>query len=220
LIPAHASRNFRLENRGYAMAAATEESIKAGFMALPQGHLAALVTYLVHDLARVEAFPLPDDHALERLKAGDALRYRALFQAVGHDWLWFSRLRLGEAALGAILGDDAVFAHALFGPNGDIGLMELDFRGAEPELAFFGLVPGAIGRGLGRGLMSAALSEAHRAGANALHVHTCSLDHPQALAFYMKCGFTPVRRGIEIFADPRLDGTLPKTRAPHLPLIE
>ena len=33
-------------------------------------------------------------------------------------------------------------------------------------------------------------------------VHTCTLDHPNALAFYMRSGFVPFRRQIEIAPDP------------------
>lgn len=39
-------------------------------------------------------------------------------------------------------------------------------------------------------------------------VHTCTLDGPQALAFYMGQGFTPYARFVEVFADPRGTGVL------------
>jgi hypothetical protein len=50
-------------------------------------------------------------------------------------------------------------------------------------------------------------------------VHTCSDDHPAALSFYMRSGFSPYARMIEIQADPRLTGHLPPGAAPHVPLI-
>jgi hypothetical protein len=50
-------------------------------------------------------------------------------------------------------------------------------------------------------------------------VHTCTLDHPAALAFYQRSGFVAYRRQVEIDDDPRLDGTLPADAAPHVPLI-
>ena len=40
-----------------------------------------------------------------------------------------------------------------------------------------------------------------------------------ALPFYLKSGFRAVRREVEIAPDPRLDGTLPATAAPHIPVI-
>jgi hypothetical protein len=51
-------------------------------------------------------------------------------------------------------------------------------------------------------------------------VHTCTFDHPSAVAFYQRSGFHPFRRQIEITDDPRLDGTAPRTAARHVPIIE
>ena len=51
-------------------------------------------------------------------------------------------------------------------------------------------------------------------------VHTCTLDHPRALAFYMRSGFTAYRRELEVADDPRLTGVLPREAAPQIPIIE
>ena len=178
------------------------------------------MTFLVHDLDTMPARGLPAGYRLARLRGADLRRYRDLFRAVGADYLWFSRLRLDDAALGAILAAPAVEAFALLGPSGDIGLLELDFRDPHAaELAFFGLVAGAIGAGLGMALMAEALHRAKDRRASALHVHTCDFDHPRALDFYRRAGFRPVRRAVEIFVDPRFDGTLPRAAAPRVPLI-
>jgi hypothetical protein len=50
-------------------------------------------------------------------------------------------------------------------------------------------------------------------------VHTCTFDHPSALSFYLRSGFTPYAFRVEVQADPRLTGALPLTAAPHVPLI-
>jgi ribosomal protein S18 acetylase RimI-like enzyme len=51
-------------------------------------------------------------------------------------------------------------------------------------------------------------------------LHTRTLDHPAALAFYQRSGFRPFRRQVEISDDPRLDGRAPRSAAKHVPLIE
>lgn len=192
-----------------------------GYHDLPPGHLAALTTYLRHDLGALPPPPVwLEGVGLVRLGPDDLERYRALFRAVGAEWLWFGRLKLDDAALATMLGwpDHPVFA--LAGPGGDIGLLELDFRNMhEPELAYFGLVPGEIGRGFGRQLIAEALHRARLQGARHLMVHTCSFDAPGALGFYIRSGFVPYRRAIETFLDPRLDGTLPREVAAHVPII-
>lgn len=193
-----------------------------GLTALAPGKLAAMVTFLVHDLAPgAGEATLPAGYGLERLGGADLARYRALYRRVGAEWLWFSRLRMDDEDLWRILATREVEAMVLVGPEGEAGLLELDFRDAgAPELAFFGLVPGAVGGGLGRALMGEALVRARAAGAAALHVHTCTLDHPKALAFYCRAGFRPVKRAIEVFDDPRLDGTLPRDAAGWMPVID
>ncbi|MFL5217644.1 MAG: GNAT family N-acetyltransferase, partial [Microvirga sp.] len=52
-----------------------------------------------------------------------------------------------------------------------------------------------------------------------LWVHTCSLDHPRAVAFYLGAGFRPYKRAIEVADDPRLTGDLPRDAEPQVPLI-
>jgi len=101
-----------------------------------------------------------------------------------------------------------------------VGMLELDFREPhECELSFIGLVPELAGQGHGRWLLAEALRLAWREGVDRVHVHTCSLDHPAALAAYRRAGFTPFKRTIERFRDPRLLGILPTTAAPQIPLL-
>lgn len=196
--------------------------IPDGYTDLAPGQIAALTTYLRHDLAELPPRPgLPAPYALVPLRADEASRYLTLFRAIGQDWLWFGRIAASAEALAALLAAPQVEALALVGPEGDIGLLELDFRQAEePELAYFGLVPGAIGLGLGRMLIAEALHRARARAASHLMVHTCHLDAPGALGFYQHAGFRPYKRAIEVFRDPRLDGILPREAAAHLPIID
>jgi GNAT superfamily N-acetyltransferase len=147
--------------------------------------------------------------------------YRTLFRRVGAPWLWFSRLMLSDEALAAILHDPAVDLYAVTDRAGvEIGMLELDFRVTdECEIAFFGLVPELTGKGHGDWLMAQALALGWRKEVTRMWVHTCTLDHPRALGFYRRNGFTPFARAIESFADPRLIGVLPPDCAPQIPLI-
>ena len=67
--------------------------------------------------------------------------------------------------------------------------------------------------------MNAGLSIAWSRPIRRFWVHTCTLDHPAALAFYQRSGFRPFRRTIEIEDDPRTSGILPRTAAPHAPYL-
>ncbi|QGP79974.1 GNAT family N-acetyltransferase [Sphingobium sp. CAP-1] len=192
------------------------------YIPVEPGMVAAVVTHLE---MRAPPRPAPIPPAPLRLvpwKAPDLDAYRTLFRRVGEPWLWFSRLVMSDATLKAILHDPAVEVYAVTDPRGtEVGLLELDFRALpDCELSFFGLVPQLNGKGLGRWLMAQAKSLAWRRGVERLWVHTCTLDSPAALGFYIKSGFTPYGREIETFADPRLAGILPRDAAPHVPLLD
>jgi hypothetical protein len=76
-----------------------------------------------------------------------------------------------------------------------------------------------LGQGHGRWLLTEAVTRAWREGVNRVHVHTCTLDHPAALAAYCRAGLAPYERAIERFPDPRLLGILPRDCAPQIPLL-
>jgi GNAT superfamily N-acetyltransferase len=187
---------------------------------LNSGELAAVVTYLEmrrNPTADVPASPL----TLRRIEKPDPDEYRRLFRLVGAPWLWFSRLAMDDSELGGIIGDPDVELYAVEDKQGrEAGMLELDFRQAgECELAFIGLVPELTGKGHGRWLLTEALARAWREGVPRVHVHTCSLDHPAALSAYRRAGFTPYKRAVERFPDPRLLGILPRDCAPQIPLL-
>ena len=62
---------------------------------------------------------------------------------------------------------------------------------AEIEIAYFGLLPDFIGRGLGGVLLTSAIESAWSwlPAPTRLWVHTCNRDHPAALANYQARGF-------------------------------
>lgn len=187
-----------------------------------KGELAAVVTSL-EMTARppLRAMPM-SDLRLERWNAPSPDKYRTLYRRVGQPWLWFSRLELEDGALTAIIHDPKVRIWAVTDRSGiEIGILELDFRvSGECEIAFFGLVPELAGMGHGKWMMAMALQAGwSEAGVERLWVHTCTLDGPGALAFYIKSGFVPYQRQIETFPDPRLIGLIPPNAAPQIPLI-
>lgn len=187
---------------------------------LREGEIAAVVTYLEMRAPPAGA-PPPSPLRLRHLGDLQPDRYRRLFRLVGARWLWFSRLVMNDEALSAILSDPKVEVHAVLDRAGrEAGMLELDFRTpGECELAFVGLIPQLAGKGHGRWLLSQALRLAWRDGVERVHVHTCTLDHPAALAAYRRAGFTAYRRSIERFPDPRLIGVLPTDCAPQVPLL-
>jgi GNAT superfamily N-acetyltransferase len=198
-----------------------------GYSEVPAGKLAAVVTCL-EMRAKPVLRPEPADArgartpwTLERVAATEARRYLELFERVGADWLWFSRLSMPLSAVAAMLGDPDVEVRSLRVDGRDEGLLELDFReDGVCELALFGVTGQLQGAGAGRFLMNRAIELAWRRGIGRFWVHTCTLDHPAALGFYLRSGFQAYARRVEIADDPRVSGLLPRTAAPQIPIVD
>ena len=193
-----------------------------GYYDVPDGKIASVVTYLEMTAPPPgSAPPEREDLTLRPVAEADPGWYRDLYRRIGDEWLWFSRLHQDDRALTEILHDPAVEVFALVHETRDAGLLELDRRDPDNvELAFFGVVPELIGHGAGHWLMAMAIALAFGPGPRRFWLHTCSLDHPRALAFYRRAGFVPYKRAIEIADDPRLNGLLPADTGPNVPLIE
>ncbi len=178
-----------------------------GFYDVPAGKIAMVVTHLeMRAPAALRGAALPEGLSFKPLPR-DLATYRDVFQRVGQDWLWFGRLEMEDDELSGILNDPKVTYHTLEKDGQPEALLELDFRtDGACELAYFGLTEALIGTGAGAFLMDQAIRLAWAKGVERFHVHTCTLDSPQALGFYVRSGFTPYRRQIEVADDPRLKG--------------
>lgn len=188
---------------------------------LPKGKLANVVTCL--EMLSKPGRPLqpwPDDLSLSVADPQDLESYRDVFRAVGQDIMWFSRLTMPDEKLRGILSHPRIDSFIFKRGSETLGLLELNFESeTDCELAFFGLVPGKIGGGLGRTLMDEAIRRAWSRPIARFWVHTCTFDAPQALPFYIRSGFAPYARMVEIHDDPRNTGKLAATASPQVPVI-
>ena len=192
-----------------------------GYHDVPAGKIATIVTSLEMTAPPPRRpDPVPAAWRLERVERPEPDAYRTLFRRVGQEWLWFSRLALSDAGLQAIIGDPGIGVYRLLAADGEAGLLELDFRAAGAcELSYFGVVSALTGKGAGRWLMNRALDLAWSQPISRLWVHTCTLDHPAALAFYIRSGFRPFRRQVEVADDPRFSGLIDAAAAPQIPRL-
>jgi GNAT superfamily N-acetyltransferase len=192
-----------------------------GYYELPPGKLANIVTCLEMCAPPQRTLvPFPAELRLKRFGAGDLVGFRNLFRAVGSDIMWFSRLIMKDEDLAAILSNPAIESYGFMRGPELVGMLELNFT--EPpncELAFYGLVPEAIGGGLGRILMDESIRRAWAKPISRYWVHTCNFDSPQALPFYMRSGFTPYARMVEVHDDPRLLGKMDMDASAQVPVI-
>jgi GNAT superfamily N-acetyltransferase len=115
---------------------------------------------------------------------------RFLYTAVGGDWYWLDRLPWTYDRWLAYLDRPELQTWVGWVAGNPAGYFELEAQpGANVEIAYFGLLPAFTGRGLGGLLLTRAVERAWQMGAARVWVHTCSLDHPGALANYLARGF-------------------------------
>lgn len=115
---------------------------------------------------------------------------RRMYREVGGTFHWVDRLVWPDEKWRAYANNDWLTTIILEVDGQPAGYFEIDRREhPSAELAYFGLVPTYIGRGLGAHLLSAAIEEAWKGTTERVWVHTCSLDHRHALRNYQQRGF-------------------------------
>jgi GNAT superfamily N-acetyltransferase len=126
---------------------------------------------------------------LEPLSACPWHFYRYLYVEVGRPWYWIDRLKWSEAQFRDWLaGPSTIWLLSVGGAPG--GFFELRRHDdGSVEIAYFGLMPELVGRGLGTYLLQRAIEEAWASKPTRVWLHTCTLDHPAALPTYLKHGF-------------------------------
>lgn len=154
--------------------------------------------------------------ALIRAEPPTVSFYRYLYDTVGADWTWVSRRLMDDAELRGHIADPKVEIYVLYVDGAPAGYGEIDRRegGGVVELAYFGLLPDFIGRGVGRYLLDTVVDIAWMGSTSRLWVHTCDLDHPRAIGTYQKAGFQPFDQWVETLPDPRLAGLPIPSRRP------
>ncbi len=119
-----------------------------------------------------------------------------MYDAVGSEHEWTDQHEKPLLEVKEFLHDASVTMFTLMRNGWPAGFFILDARVVgECDLAYFGLVPEAVGLGLGKYLLhTAILMGWELPNVTKMTVNTNSLDHPRALPLYQKVGFAPVRR--------------------------
>jgi GNAT superfamily N-acetyltransferase len=161
--------------------------------------VAFTITYLAMEVRPSYDWPhLPLGSTAALLKAENppVWWFLTLYDAVGKDYAWEDIHSWEHDEIQAWLTADAMSLYTLYDHGWPQGFFMLEDMGeGTVDLSYFGMVPEAVGKGLGGWLLKTAILTAwDREGIEQLTVNTCTLDHPRALAVYQKNGFTPIRR--------------------------
>lgn len=174
-------------------------------MNVPDGKLEMVVTYLeMKERPTDPGPPAPAKRiALMRAENPSVAFYRFLYDTVGGNWIWYERRLMNDDELASIIHDKNVEIYVLYVSGTPAGYAELDLRKMpDVELAYFGMMPGFTGQGLGRYLLRWAIDQAWSRQPDRLWLHTCNFDDPRALGMYQRAGFAPYHQETELIDDP------------------
>jgi GNAT superfamily N-acetyltransferase len=123
--------------------------------------------------------------------------FRYLYAEVGRAYRWTDRLAWSDEAIRSYLDAGDVALYVLYVESAPAGYFELRRHADHSiEIAYFGLMGDYIGRGLGGWLLTRAAETAWAEGPSRVWLHTCTLDHPNALPNYLRRGFRAVRQEV------------------------
>ncbi len=144
---------------------------------------------------------------------------RFLYATVGADWLWYVRRSWTYDQWHSMVSDPAYQTWVAYIEDSPAGYFELDNRNeGEVEIAFFGLMPAFIGKGLGTAMINECVQHAWNIkGTKRVWVHTDTCDHPRALPNYQTAGFVVCDTKTYIDEVPR-DYLEPWTGAGRVPV--
>jgi len=132
--------------------------------------------------------------SVERVFDCPAAFYRFLYREVGRAYRWEDRASWTDDEIRAHLRKPEISLHLLSCRGAPAGYFELArCPDGTTEIAYFGLLPEFLRRGLGKHLLTVATEEAFATGATRIWLHTCSLDDPAALPNYQRRGFSAFR---------------------------
>lgn len=133
----------------------------------------------------------PAGFEVRKVDAPDGSMNQRMYREVGGDWDWTDRLVWSEEQWKAFAVQEGLETWLAYWGGEVAGYFELEVQdGGQVEIALFGLLPQMFGKGLGSAMLSFAVAQAwSRTNTTRVWLHTCTEDHPHALANYLKRGF-------------------------------
>jgi ribosomal protein S18 acetylase RimI-like enzyme len=136
----------------------------------------------------------PGDYSLKLLDPENFQLNKFFYKNIGNSHEWFDRLTWSENKWINYASSENVVTYILKNKNDLVGFFELIFykQKKEIEIAYFGILKEYQNKKLGSYLLSEAIKLSFSMNVSRIWVHTCSLDHKNALNNYLS-------RGMKIF---------------------
>ena len=135
------------------------------------------------------------DYSLNLIDPVDFQLNKFFYKNIGKKHKWIDRLAWSEEKWISYVSSENIETYVLKYKDDLVGFFELILHqeNKEIEIAYFGLLEEYQNKKLGSYLLSEAIKESlHKKGVERVWLHTCSLDHKNALNNYLA-------RGMKIF---------------------
>ena len=141
-----------------------------------------------------EVKKLSENYFIELADPKDFQMNKFFYKNIGKNCQWIDRLVWTDLNWIDYISSDKLFTYILKDESEIVGYFELLFnkQSKEAEIAYFGILEEYYGKKLGGYLLSEAVKNSFILGAKRVWLHTCSLDHKNALKNYLA-------RGMKIF---------------------
>ncbi len=131
-------------------------------------------------------------YSLNLIEPKDFQLNKFLYKQIGKKYHWIDRLAWTDKNWIAYVSNKNLITYLLKNNDNLVGYFELIFNGErqEIEIAYFGILEEYFGKKLGGFLLTEAIKKSFSLNAKRVWVHTCSLDHQNALNNYLARGMT------------------------------
>ncbi len=139
--------------------------------------------------------PAMEGFRVERIEPASPDVNRDFYMRVGKQWQWTDLRNWTMQQWTEYATQPTLSTWLGYQDHSPIGYFELLREdGGSVNIAYFGLLPESIGRGMGKALLTSAIGAAWSLpDTNRVWLHTCTKDHPHALKNYMSRGFQVFR---------------------------
>ena len=134
------------------------------------------------------------DYSLDLIDPINFQLNKFFYKNIGKNHKWVDRLSWSEEKWIAYVSSEKVETYVFKFKDDLVGFFELIYheKKNETEIAYFGILEEYQNKKLGAFLLSEAIKKSFQKNINRVWVHTCSLDHKNALNNYLS-------RGMKIF---------------------
>jgi len=153
--------------------------------------------FSINDLIKSNYKQINLEVILEKKPKIDICKF--LYKEVGRDFFWRDRLKWSDQDWLDYISNDFFKLYILKQNNELAGYYELLYDPKIPsmEIAYFGIFKEFFGKGIGGYLLTDAILTSFNQKINKVWVHTCTLDHPNALKNY-------IARGMKVFKTEKI----------------